>query len=119
MTLTPHPIWPVIGLAVICFGDALMCLGPVQFIRDCLTDVHFPERYWRLLPVLKFAAAAALIAGIWIPVLGLITGLCLVAYFVVAITMHLRAKDLGRNLFLNATGMLIICIAVTGFSFLV
>ncbi len=29
-------------------------------------------------------------------------------YFVVAITMHVRARDFGRNLFANATGMLVL-----------
>lgn len=118
MTVTPDPVWPVIVLAVISAGDGIMCLGPVAFIRDCLDDVGLPRRYWRLLPVLKFAAAAGLVAGIWIPWLGLVTSCCLVAYFVVAISMHIRARDFGRNLFANATGMLAICVAVTLYSFL-
>lgn len=52
--------------------------------------------------VVKFAATAGLIAGIWIPVVGLLTSVCLVLYFVVAIAMHIRARDFGRSLFLNA-----------------
>ena len=67
---------------------------------------------------LKIAAGAGLIAGIWIPYLGLLTSVCLVAYFVAAIAFHLRARDFGRNLFVNATGMLVICVAVLVWSFL-
>jgi hypothetical protein len=63
--------------------------------------------------------AAGLIAGIWIPGLGIITSLCLTLYFLVAIAMHVRARDFGRNLFLNATGMLLICVATLLFCFLI
>jgi len=33
--------------------------------------------------------------------------------------MHIAARDFGRNLFLNATGMLAICVATGVFCFLV
>jgi hypothetical protein len=29
--------------------------------------------------------------------------------------MHLKAHDFGRNLFVNATGMLVLCTAALGF----
>jgi hypothetical protein len=38
-----------------------------------------------------------------------------VGYFLAAITMHLRARDLGRNLFVNAIGMLVLCTATLVF----
>lgn len=117
MQTTPDPIWPVVALAVIQLADAAFCLRPLPFVRQCLENVHFPERYWRLLTPLKIAAAGGLILGIWVPWLGLVTSLALVAYFAVAITMHLRARDLSRDLFLNAIGMLAICVAVTWISF--
>ncbi len=68
---------------------------------------------------IKFAAAAGLIAGIWIPGLAALTTACLVLYFVVAIIMHIRARDFGRNLFVNASGMLLLCIATGVFCFIV
>lgn len=119
MTLLPDPIWPVVILAAICIGDGILCLKPAAFIAQCFEDVHWPRRYWRLMPPIKFAAAAGLIAGIWVPSLGLLTTACLILYFLVAISAHIRARDFGRNLFLNATGMLLICIATLVYSFLV
>lgn len=74
-------------------------------------------RIWWLMPPIKFAAAAGLVGGIWIPGLGLLTAGCLVLYFVLAITMHVRARDFGRDLFLNTTG--IICLATLVFCFLI
>lgn len=119
MTSLPDPTWPVVVLAIISAADGVLCLKPVAIIAQCFTDVGFPKRYWRLMPVIKFAAAAGLVAGIWIPVLGILTTGSLVLYFLVAIAMHLRMRDFGRTLFLNATGMLSICTATLVFSFLV
>lgn len=117
--MLPDPVWPVVLLAVIQLADGVMCLKPVPFIARCLTNVRFPRRYWTWLSPLKFAAALGLLAGIWIPYLGLVTSVALVLYFVVAIVMHIRARDLGRDLFLNATGMLLICLATLVFAYLV
>ncbi|MEU9500692.1 DoxX family protein [Streptomyces sp. NPDC048196] len=104
-----HPWWLFAGLAAVQLGDAALCLRPVAFVRACLEDVGFPRRYWRWLPVLKTASAAGLIVGIWFLPLAVLTTASLVAYFLVAISLHVRAKDYGRNLFLNATAMLVLC----------
>lgn len=117
--MLPEPIWPVVLLAVIQLADGVMCLKPVSFIARCLTNVHLPRRFWRWLSPLKFAAALGLLAGIWIPYLGVVTAAALVLYFVIAVIMHVRARDLGRDLFLNATGMLLICLATLVFAYLV
>lgn len=118
MTLLPNPVWPVILLAAISLVDGILCVKPVEFIAQCFTDVRWPRRYWWLIPPIKFAAVAGLIAGIWIPGLGMLTTVCLIIYFVVAICMHIRARDFGRNLFVNAIGMLLICVATLVFCFL-
>lgn len=101
--------WPLAVLAAIQLGDAALCLKPVAFVRACLVDVNFPERFWKLLPLVKTAAAVGLIVGIWVRSLALVTCAALVGYFLVAIGAHIRARDFGRNLFLNAIGMLILC----------
>jgi hypothetical protein len=119
MTVLPDPVWPVIVLAVISFGDGLACIRLLPFVARCFEDVGWPRRLWWMMPPIKFAAAAGLIAGIWIPILAALTTACLVAYFLVAIGMHIRARDLGRNLFVNATGMLVLCVATGVLCFLV
>jgi hypothetical protein len=47
-----------------------------------------------------------------------VTCAAVVLYFVVAIVMHVVAKDFGRNLYLNATGMLLISVGTGVYSFL-
>ena len=72
-----------------------------------------------MMPPIKFAAAAGLIAGIWIPYLGALICAALIVYFVAAIGMQIAARDFGRNLFVNATGMLVLCVATGIFCFLI
>ncbi|HEY9293874.1 MAG TPA: DoxX family protein [Microlunatus sp.] len=105
------PWWPLAVLAVVSAGDAVICWRPVPFIADCLDNMNFPRRHWRLLTPIKAAAALGLVIGIWWPGLALLTSAALVAYFLIAIGIHLRARDFGRNLFLNASGMLLLCVA--------
>jgi hypothetical protein len=118
MTLLPDPTWPVIVLAAISAVDGVLCVKPAGFIAQCFRDVGFPERYWPLMPLIKFAAAIGLVAGVWVAILGIVVTGGLVLYFLIAIAMHIRARDFTRNLFVNATGMLIICTATLAYCFL-
>ncbi len=111
-----QPWWPLAVLAVMQLADAALCVKPVAFVRQCLTDVRFPERFWWLIPVLKAAAAAGLVVGIWVPPLAVLVSAALTCYFVLAVAAHVHARDFGRNLFLNAPGMLVICAAVLVFT---
>ena len=104
---------------MISFGDGLLCLKPAAFVAECYRGVNWPRRLWWLMSPIKFAAAAGLVAGIFVPGLGAITNACLILYFLIAVTMHVRARDFGRNLFLNAAGMLLICLATFLFCFVV
>jgi hypothetical protein len=113
----PDPIWPVVTLAVISFGDAILCIKPVKFVADCFEGMGWPRRYWPLMPPVKFAAAAGLIIGLWVPGLALITTVALVLYFVIAIIVHIRNRDFRRYLFINATSMLAICVGTLLWSF--
>ncbi|MET0735439.1 MAG: DoxX family protein [Microbacterium sp.] len=108
--MLPDPVWPVVVLALISAVDGALCIRPAPFIARCFEDVGWPRERWWIMPPIKFAAAAGLLLGLWIPFLALLTTVCLVAYFVVAIAMHVRARDFGRNLFVNASGMLALCL---------
>ena len=103
------PWWPLAALAAVQVVDAAVCWKPVGFVRDCLTNVRFPPRFWFVLTPLKLAAATGLVVGIWVSWLAVLTSLALVAYFLVAIAAHLRANDFGRDLLVNAVGMLGLC----------
>lgn len=119
MNPIPDPAWPVIMLALIQLGDAFLCIKPASFVAKCFEDVGWPRSLWWLMSPIKFAAFMGLIAGLWIPWLGLITCGALVLYFVIAIIAHVKAKDFGRNLFVNATGMFLLSSATLFYSFIV
>src|SRR5690606_36306573 len=101
--------------ALIQFGDGLMCLKPVKIIEECFDNVGFPRRWWWEAPPIKFAATAGLVIGIWFRPLAVLTTGALVVYFLLAGTAHIRARDFGRNFFLNCLGMLVLSVA--GFVF--
>lgn len=111
-----RPWWPLAGLAAIQAVDAALCWKPVDFIAQCFRDVRFPERFWPVTTPLKLGAAAGLVAGIWVEPLAVMTTGCLVAYFATAVTMHVLARDFSRNLFVNALGMLALCVATLIFT---
>jgi len=113
----PGSVLPVLVLASIQFADAIMCIKPVGFIAECFTAVNWPRRLWWVMPPIKFAAAAGLVAGLWVPYLAAITCAALILYFVIAIGMHIAARDFGRNLFVNATAMLVFCVVTAGSAF--
>lgn len=119
MSVLPDPVWPVLLLAVISAVDGILCIRPAPFIAGCYENVGWPKSLWWLMPPIKFAAAAGLVVGVWVPGLAAVTTACLILYFVVAIAMHVRARDFGRNLFVNATGMLGLCVACAVWCFLV
>jgi hypothetical protein len=110
------PTWPVIALAVVTFLDGLACVPPIDFIREAQDRVDAPDWMRRVIPWVKFAAAAGLIVGLWVPAIGLLTTAGLIAYFVIATIMHVRARDSVTNT-AGAVAMLVF-VALAGWSFL-
>jgi hypothetical protein len=56
--------------------------------------VGVPLRFFPVLAVLEIAGAVGLVVGIGLKALGVAAAACLVAYFIVAVTSHLRKRDL-------------------------
>lgn len=111
------PTWPLLVLAAIQLGDAVASYRPMTFAADCFDDVNFPREYWWVFTPIKLAAAIGLVIGVWVPEIGLAAALGLVLFYLLAITAHIRARDFGRNLFVNASGMLLLTAGATYVSF--
>lgn len=111
------PTWPLFVLAAIQLGDAVASYRPMKFAADCFDDVNVPREYWWVFTPIKLAAAVGLVIGVWVPEIGLAAGLGLVLFYLLAITAHIRARDFGRNLFVNASGMLLLTAGATYVSF--
>jgi DoxX-like family len=79
---------------------------------DVIGDVvGVPLRFFPVLALLEVAGGVGLLVGIGLKALGVAAGACLVAYFVVAITSHLRMRDLVAGHVGPAVMMLIISAA--------
>ncbi|MFC0672716.1 DoxX family protein [Brachybacterium hainanense] len=112
MTLLPDPWWLSALLAAVLLGDALLSLRPPQFIRRCLDGVGLPRDWWWILVVIKLAAVVGLVAGLWVPGIALATTCAVICYFLAAVAAHVRARFLGRELWINCLGMLALAVGV-------
>lgn len=116
LAAVPDPAWPVVALAAIQLLDAAAGLRPLPFVARCFDDVGWPRELWWTVPTTKIVAGVALLLGMWVPYLATAASLGVVAYFAVAIGLHLRALDIGRNL-AGASTMLLVALAVTTTAF--
>lgn len=66
------------------------------YTADPLRAYKVDEKYWPVLGALKLAGALGLVAGLWIPLLGVAAGAGLVLYFIGALFFVIRAKWFGH-----------------------
>ncbi|MFK0249663.1 DoxX family protein [Amycolatopsis azurea] len=62
-----------------------------KWVVQPLADYGVPRTWWTPLGVAKAAGALGLIAGLWVPALGVAAGIGLVLYFAGAVITVLRA----------------------------
>lgn len=63
-----------------------------QWAKEDLDRLEFPQRFRFLFPIVKTCSVAGLLIGLRRPKLGQFTAASVVAYFIVAICFHARAK---------------------------
>ena len=119
MSLVADPWWLPLVLAGALLVDAALSLRPPGFIRECLDGVGFPREWWWTLIVIKGLAAVGLVAGTWLPGVGLAATVGVVAYFVCAAVAHVRARYLTSAFWINCLGMLTLAAVVLVVAFLV
>ena len=98
-------------LALLLVLTSVRKLGHSEDVVASYARVGVPERALNLLAVILLAAAAGVVSGLWWPILGVITAGGLVCYFLVAVVLHIRARDY-RNL-VNPLVFASLAIAVT------
>ncbi|MCJ8014809.1 DoxX family protein [Paenibacillus sp. KQZ6P-2] len=119
MKLVPDPWWLSALLAAVLLFDAIVSIKPPAFIRNCLNGVNFPHDWWWTLIVIKLAATAGLVAGIWIPGVALAANVAVILYFLSASYAHIRARFLKQEFWMNCLGLLALSIIVLVFGFLI
>ncbi|MFC0600372.1 DoxX family protein [Streptomyces palmae] len=106
LLLTPDPWWLPAILAVTLFGDAVLSIRPPKFIDDCLSGVNFPRDWWWVLIVVKLLAVAGIAVGFETEGVGLAAVAGVIAYFLLAVCAHIRARFFGMAFWFNCLGML-------------
>ncbi|MFF2044545.1 DoxX family protein [Kitasatospora sp. NPDC058170] len=66
------------------------------FVVDPLVEYGVPRAWWNWLGVAKVAGAAGLVAGFFLPVIGVLAAVGLVLYFAGAAITVLRARSFGH-----------------------
>jgi len=82
-----------IVLIVVLGADAAACVKPIKYIRDDLERLGCTETQIRIIPAAKGLALVGLIAGLWVPALGVAACIGLLVYFGFAFWFHARAND--------------------------
>lgn len=77
--------------------DAALCVQPIPYVTRCLDAVHYPQTGRWIFPVVKFASAVGLFVGVRVPAVARLTLLMLTIYFSLAVSAHVRARDIGFN----------------------
>ncbi|MFD5147919.1 DoxX family protein [Streptomyces sp. NPDC058401] len=80
-------------LALTLAASATFTLQRNPSITESMTKVGVPDSWLPRLAALKAAGAIGLIAGLWLPPLGIAAAIGVTLYFLGAIVTHLRAKD--------------------------
>ncbi|OEJ62187.1 hypothetical protein BGM19_33325 [Streptomyces agglomeratus] len=65
----------------------------VQWVVEPLADYGVPQSWWPWLGTAKAAGAAGLVAGLFVPVIGVLAGIGLVLYFAGAVVTVARARS--------------------------
>ncbi|MFJ7268181.1 DoxX family protein [Streptomyces sp. NPDC099050] len=80
-------------LALTLAASATFTLQRNPAITESMAKVGVPDSWLPRLAALKAAGAIGLVAGLWLPPLGIAAAVGVALYFIGAIVAHLRAKD--------------------------
>ncbi|MBB5083180.1 DoxX family protein [Nonomuraea endophytica] len=73
--------------------SAFSLLRRAEWVVKPLTDYGVPTSWWNWLGLAKAAGAVGLLAGLFVPVIGVLAGIGLVLYFAGAVVTVLRARS--------------------------
>lgn len=80
---------------VVVFSSIMKLRRTPRTVRTIHEVVGVPLEYFPLLALCEVAGALGLVLGIFRPLLGIVSGIALVLFFVGAILSHLRVRDFG------------------------
>lgn len=88
---TAYVIVTVLAAAMVGFSAASVFFG-AKWVVEPLADYGVPRAWWPWLATAKAAGTLGLLAGLFVPIVGVVAGICLALYFAGAVTTVLRAR---------------------------
>jgi len=84
-------------IALVCGATAVADFRRAPMAVETVTRLGIPAEKLRLLGTIKSLAVAGIIAGFAVDRVHVAVGVCLVVYFAIAVTTHVRVRDGLRN----------------------
>ena len=88
---TAYDVVTVVAAAGVGYSAVAIFLR-ARWVVQALTDYHVPRSWWTWLGVAKTAGAIGLLAGLLVPVIGVLAEIGLVLYFTGAVITVARAR---------------------------
>jgi hypothetical protein len=82
----------VVGAAMIAFS-AVSVFVEAKWVVEPITQYGVPRSWWPWLGTAKAAGAVGLVAGLFLPVIGLLAAIGLILYFAGAVVTVVRARS--------------------------
>lgn len=86
-----YVIVTAVGAAMVAFS-AVSVFGKAKWVVEPITAYGVPRSWWPWLGTAKAAGAVGLVAGLFLPVVGLLAAIGLILYFAGAVTTVIRAR---------------------------
>ncbi|GAA3935927.1 DoxX family protein [Actinomadura viridis] len=95
---TAYIVVTVLGAAMAAFSAGSVFFRAAWVVQP-LAEYGVPRSWWPWLGTAKAAGAAGLLAGLFVPVIGVVAGIGLVLYFTGAVITVLRARSYSHTPF--------------------
>ncbi|MFE5970157.1 DoxX family protein [Streptomyces sp. NPDC056463] len=89
---TTHIVVTAVAAFMVGFS-ALSIFIKAPWVTQPLTEYGVPRSWWTGLGLAKAAGAVGLVAGLWIPVIGIAAGIGVALYFTGALVTVIRARS--------------------------
>jgi DoxX-like protein len=92
---TAYIVVTILAAVMVAFSSASV-FARAKYIVEPLTAYGVPRSWWPWLATAKAAGAVGLLVGLFVPVIAVIAGVCLVLYFIGAVITVARARWYGH-----------------------
>lgn len=86
-----------VAIALVCGATALADFRRAPMAVETVTRLRIPAEKLALLGAIKALAAVGILVGFVVDRVHVVVGVCLVLYFAIAVTTHVRVRDGVRN----------------------